>query len=178
MTKSAQEEAGALSSEEQWVREEIEAKHASLSTGTFYDWLEVRKTASTRDIKKAFSRLVKKYHPDRQRSKLLDTLSPKLGDITDDSRPYGMAVDKNDRIWIVETGMQPNRLVGFDSASSSFLNETDIPSGADSVRHMYYNQEELEHRQSQIEIQDQSNPEQLGNKSVDHATGNHDSHQH
>ncbi len=81
VSKIAPEEAGALSSEEQWVREEIEAKHASLSTGTFYDWLEVRKTASTRDIKKAFSRLVKKYHPDRHRSKHLDILSPKLGDI-------------------------------------------------------------------------------------------------
>ena len=41
-----------------------------------------------------------------------------------------------------------------------------------------HNQEELEHGQSQTEIQDQNNPEQLGNKSVDHATGNHDSHQH
>lgn len=56
----------------------------------------------------------------------------------EDSRPYGMAVDKNDRIWIVETGAQANRLIGFDSVSTSFLNETDIPSGAESVRHMYY----------------------------------------
>ncbi len=55
-----------------------------------------------------------------------------------DSRPYGMAVDRNDRIWIVETGMKPNRFIGFDSASESFLNETDIPSGAGSVRHMFY----------------------------------------
>jgi virginiamycin B lyase len=54
------------------------------------------------------------------------------------SRPYGMAVDRNDRIWIVETGMKPNRFIGFDSASESFLNETDIPSGAGSVRHMFY----------------------------------------
>lgn len=55
-----------------------------------------------------------------------------------DSQPYGMAVDKNDRIWIVETGTEPNRFIGFDSASESFLNETDIPSGGGSVRHMYY----------------------------------------
>jgi virginiamycin B lyase len=58
----------------------------------------------------------------------------------EESRPYGMAVDKNDRIWIVETGMNPNRLVGFDSATGAFLNETDIPSGAESVRHMYYHE--------------------------------------
>lgn len=56
----------------------------------------------------------------------------------DDSKPYGMAVDKNDRIWIVETGLTPNRFVGFDTATGSFLNQTDIPSGGGSVRHMYY----------------------------------------
>lgn len=39
-----------------------------------------------------------------------------------------------------------------------------------------HNQEELEQGQSQTKIQDQSNPEHLGNKSVDHAHGNHDSH--
>jgi len=56
----------------------------------------------------------------------------------DNSEPYGMAVDKNDRIWIVETGRTPNRFVGFDTESESFLNQTDIPSGGGSVRHMYY----------------------------------------
>jgi virginiamycin B lyase len=56
----------------------------------------------------------------------------------DNSKPYGMAVDKNDRIWIVETGLRPNRFVGFDTAAESFLNQTDIPSGGGSVRHMYY----------------------------------------
>jgi len=55
-----------------------------------------------------------------------------------DSRPHGMAVDRNDRIWIVETGREPNRLVGFDSATGSFLTQTDIPSGAGSVGHMHY----------------------------------------
>ncbi len=55
-----------------------------------------------------------------------------------DSKPYGMAVDKNDRIWIVETGVEPNRFIGFDTASGSFLNETDIPSGGGTVRNMYY----------------------------------------
>ncbi len=41
-----------------------------------------------------------------------------------------------------------------------------------------HNHEELENEQNQTEIQDQSNSEQLGNKSIDHVTGNHDSHQH
>ena len=56
----------------------------------------------------------------------------------ENSKPYGMAVDRNDRIWIVETGVTPNRFVGFDTATGKFLTETDIPSGAGSVRHMNY----------------------------------------
>ena len=58
----------------------------------------------------------------------------------EDSQPYGMAVDKNDRIWIVETGLEPNRFVGFDTESEAFLNQTDIPSGGGAVRHMYYHE--------------------------------------
>ncbi len=54
------------------------------------------------------------------------------------SYPYGMAVDKNDRIWFVETGVSPNRFVGFDTVLGKFLDGTDIPSGGGSVRHMYY----------------------------------------
>jgi len=54
------------------------------------------------------------------------------------SKPYGMAVDKNDRLWIVETGVSPNRFIGFDTVTETFLSETDIPSGGGSVRHMYY----------------------------------------
>ncbi len=52
--------------------------------------------------------------------------------------PYGMAVDKNDRLWFVETGISPNRFVGFDTVSGNFLSRTEIPSGAGSVRHMHY----------------------------------------
>ena len=55
-----------------------------------------------------------------------------------DSRPYGMAVDRNDKIWLVETGMTPNRFVGFDAATEEFTSITEIPSGAGTVRHMDY----------------------------------------
>ena len=54
------------------------------------------------------------------------------------SYPYGMIVDDQDRLWFVETGGDPNRLVGFDPASSSFFSITNIPSGGGSIRHMYY----------------------------------------
>jgi len=54
------------------------------------------------------------------------------------SRPYGMAVDDRDRIWLVETGSQPNRFVGFQPASETFFSNVQIPSGGGSVRHMYF----------------------------------------
>lgn len=54
------------------------------------------------------------------------------------SRPYGMAVDSRDRVWLVESGVQPNRFVGFDPATERFFSSTAIPSGGGTVRHMEY----------------------------------------
>lgn len=54
------------------------------------------------------------------------------------SRPYGMAIDGDDRIWLVETGLQPNRFVGFDPEMERFFSITEIESGGGSIRHMYY----------------------------------------
>ena len=44
------------------------------------------------------------------------------------------------RRWIVETGRDPNRLIGFDTASQTFVSETGIPSGAGSVSDMFYDE--------------------------------------
>jgi len=54
------------------------------------------------------------------------------------ARPYGMAVDDQDRVWYVETGPRPNRMVAFDTNTQSVLGTWPIPSGAGSVRHMAY----------------------------------------
>jgi virginiamycin B lyase len=54
------------------------------------------------------------------------------------AKPYGTAADSKDRIWIVETGVQPNRFIGFDPATEEFFTGSDIPSGAGAVRHMHY----------------------------------------
>ena len=54
------------------------------------------------------------------------------------SLPYAMAVDDKDRLWLVETGSQPNRLVGFDPATEKFFGLTAIPSGGGTVRHMVF----------------------------------------
>jgi virginiamycin B lyase len=52
--------------------------------------------------------------------------------------PYGMVADDLDRIWFVETGPRPNRLVAFDPDGEEFFSVTDIPSGGGSVRHMFF----------------------------------------
>ncbi len=54
------------------------------------------------------------------------------------SGPYAMAVDAKDRIWFVETLVQPNQFVGFDPATEEFFSETDIPSGGGSVHHRVF----------------------------------------
>ena len=54
------------------------------------------------------------------------------------ARPYGMAVDDQDRVWVVETGAQPNRFVGFDPRTERFIANAEVPSGAGAVRHMYF----------------------------------------
>lgn len=55
-----------------------------------------------------------------------------------DANPYGMTVDGQDRVWFVETGSHPNRLVGFDTRTRTVISLTDIPSGGGTVRHMVY----------------------------------------
>ena len=54
------------------------------------------------------------------------------------SLPYAMTVDDADRLWAVETGPQPNRLVGFDPKTEQFFGSTPIPSGGSVVRHMVF----------------------------------------
>lgn len=57
------------------------------------------------------------------------------------SRPYGMAIDSADRVWLVETGVQPNRFVGFDTDTEQFISSVEVPSGAGTIRHMYYDED-------------------------------------
>jgi virginiamycin B lyase len=54
------------------------------------------------------------------------------------SRPYGTAMDARDRIWIAETGVMPNRIVGFDPKTRDFFSITPVPSGGNVLRHMHY----------------------------------------
>ena len=78
----------------------------------------------------------------------LGRLDPASGEVDEwpspggpDSRPYGMAIDQYDRVWYVETGLEPNRFVGFETRRREFIGAVDIPSGAGAVRHMDYDPE-------------------------------------
>jgi virginiamycin B lyase len=55
------------------------------------------------------------------------------------SLPYAMTVDDRGRIWLAETGVQPNRLVAFDPAKKAFTETVVIPANeANTIRHMVF----------------------------------------
>ena len=76
----------------------------------------------------------------------LGRLDPSTGKIDEwqnpsgaNAMPYAMAVDDRDRVWYVETGVQPNRLIGFDAKKGEVVSVTPIAqSGGLTVRHMVY----------------------------------------
>jgi len=53
-----------------------------------------------------------------------------------DSEPYGITATADGVVWYVETGLRPNRLVGFDPKTRAFAVPTPIPSGGGVVRHI------------------------------------------
>lgn len=84
------------------------------------------------------------YYTDYRRGRL-GHLDPKTGKVQDwplpggpGSFPYGMIIDDQNRVWVAETGSQPNKLVGFDPKTSRFFSNTVIPGDRNSVRHMFF----------------------------------------
>ena len=81
----------------------------------------------------------------------LGRLNPVTGDILEwpvpggaSAKPYGMAVDNQDRLWFVECGPRPNRFVGFDPDTQKFFSITEIRSGGGCVRHMFFHAQSRE----------------------------------
>ena len=56
----------------------------------------------------------------------------------DGSLPYGTALDADSRVWVAETGPQPNQLVAFDTKAEEIVSVTPVPSGGQTVRHMMF----------------------------------------
>ncbi len=67
--------------EQQSVKDEIAAKHASLATANHYELLEIEATADEARIKEAYYAMVKKYHPDRHHSPHFEDLHGLLEDL-------------------------------------------------------------------------------------------------
>ncbi len=100
--------------------------------------------AGTRPRRLAVTSAGQIYYVDYSRG-YLGHLDPESGAVEEwlmpsgeGARPYGVAVDAEDRIWFVETGVSPNSFVGFAPEEERFFSVTHIPSGAGSVRHMDY----------------------------------------
>jgi virginiamycin B lyase len=53
-----------------------------------------------------------------------------------DSEPYGIAATPGEMVWYVETGLTPNRIIGFDPKTQTFSTPTPIPPGGGVVRNM------------------------------------------
>lgn len=76
---------------------------------------------------------------------MLGRLDPRSGRVEEwplpggpTSRPYAIMQDDQDRVWVFETGAQPNQLVGFDSRTRTFLPSRPIPSGGGTIRHVFF----------------------------------------
>lgn len=55
------------------------------------------------------------------------------------ARPYAMTSDDQGRLWYVETGPRPNRMVGFDPATEQFVANRPVGiEGPNTIRHMVY----------------------------------------
>jgi virginiamycin B lyase len=120
-------------------------KLASVDPGTL-KLTEHKIAAGARPRRLGATRGGRIYYTDYRRG-YLGRLDPRSGKIDEwvlpsgrGSRPYAMAVDGRDRVWLVETGPSPNNFVGFDPARGAITSITPIPSGAGSVRHMHYHQ--------------------------------------
>ena len=76
----------------------------------------------------------------------LGHLDPKTGKVEEwrapsgaQSFPYAMGSDDMGRVWFVETGVKPNRLVGFDPVGKRYFSNTAVgETGGLTVRHMMW----------------------------------------
>lgn len=53
---------------------------------------------------------------------------------------YAMTIDHQDLVWYVETALQPNRFIGFDTNTEQFISMDEVPSGGLTIRHMVFDE--------------------------------------
>lgn len=52
-----------------------------------------------------------------------------------------LSADDSDRIWLVETGPEPNSFVGFDPYTEEIFSQVQPENGGGSIRHMFFDEE-------------------------------------
>ncbi len=55
-----------------------------------------------------------------------------------EAHPYAMAIDDRKRVWFVDTGAQPNRLMAFDPQTEKFVADVELRETRGAVRHMVF----------------------------------------
>lgn len=73
--------------------------------------------------------------------------NPENGEITEwdmpdgeSSRPYAVTTDDKDRIWLSASGLDPNKLVAFDTRTEEFVASQEIESARGAIRHMDFDE--------------------------------------
>jgi virginiamycin B lyase len=56
----------------------------------------------------------------------------------DSSRPYAVLTDDKDRVWFSASGLEPNKLIAFDTKTEEFVASRVIETASGSIRHMDY----------------------------------------
>lgn len=88
------------------------------------------------------------WYPDYARG-LVGRLDPASGKVREyplpggaRSLPYAMAVDDRGRVWVSETGVQPNRLVALDARTGALVDSAGVSGGdaPNTIRHMVFHQ--------------------------------------
>jgi len=74
--------------------------------------------------------------------------NPTTGEVTewempdgDVSRPYAVLKDHKDRVWFSASGLEPNKMVAFDTRSEEFVASREVPTASGSIRHIDFNEE-------------------------------------
>ncbi|HEX6928135.1 MAG TPA: lyase [Gammaproteobacteria bacterium] len=75
---------------------------------------------------------VGRYDP--QKNEFREWLSPS----GEDAAPYGAIADDDGNFFYVETGPQPNRMIGIDTGTGEFIYNKEIPDSGGAVRHMFH----------------------------------------
>ncbi len=56
----------------------------------------------------------------------------------DVSRPYAVLKDDKDRVWFSASGLEPNKMIAFDTNSEEFVASIEVPTASGSIRHIDY----------------------------------------